>query len=402
MTTRKPIHFFLFFCTLVLGVSAFTFLPEQGRAQQTKQQQLWSSSSSTDNNIPWYSDPHLGKDRSHVLPANRGFDYVENGKTTILSSNLDTVIRKPTSKIIPFHESNVYVRRIEGEGMRGEVKPLYLSYDECDSSWFQNDNTLVWLGKKGADDIDYFAVNIPDAEAAVLTTSDNQTIESSTVRNYGDVMPSRTDAALVASANGLLSFHRSHGYCSNCGAPTKSIKAGSARKCINDDGSCRNRSVYHRIDPAVIMLVTCGEYALLGRKASWPSGRYSTLAGFLEVGETLEDCVVRETMEESSIRVRRESIRFVASQPWPFPRSMMVGFHATTTAIGDELPPIVVDPNELEDVQWFSKDFVRTQGLVDGKGSSALDFEPDEDESTFHIPGSASLARVLIREWVNE
>ena len=229
-------------------------------------------------------------------------------------------------------------------------------------------------------------------------------VESAAVRNYGDAMPSRTHAALLATANGLLSFHASHRFCTRCGSPTKQIKAGSARKCSTD--SC-GASVYPRIDPAVIMLVAspCRNYALLGRKKSWPSGRYSTLAGFVEVGETLEECVARETLEESGVRVDPTSIRFSASQPWPFPRSMMLGYHAMATTCRtssgiDDLPSISIDPAELEDAQWFSKEYVREHGLVEGKGSSALDFEPDKEETEFHVPGPASLARLLITEWV--
>lgn len=255
--------------------------------------------------------------------------------------------------------------------------------------------------------MDYFAIDIPPSgveESPGVLAGDG--IEASPVRNYGDRMPSRTHAALLASANGLLEFHRTHRFCSKCGSPTAQIKAGSARKCTNT--SCRS-SVYPRIDPAVIMLITspCGEYALLGRNKRWPSGRYSTLAGFAEVGETLEECVARETHEEAGVAIDPASIRFVASQPWPFPRSMMVGFtgtaladDATTSEGGGGLPNISVDPAELEDARWFSKEYVRANGLAEGRGSSALDFRPDEEEAEFHVPGPASLARLLITKWV--
>jgi NADH pyrophosphatase NudC (nudix superfamily) len=121
----------------------------------------------------------------------------------------------------------------------------------------------------------------------------------------------------------IIEFHRSHKFCSRCGHGTVSAKAGGCRQCMNDNCSRRGSTrVYPRIDTATIMLITssCGEYALLGRKRAWPSGRYSTLAGFTEVGETLEHCVVREVREESGIRVDLNSVAFVASQPWPFPR----------------------------------------------------------------------------------
>ena len=112
---------------------------------------------------------------------------------------------------------------------------------------------------------------------------------------------------------------------------------------------------------------------------------------------------MRETLEESGVKVDPTSIRFSASQPWPFPRSMMLGYHATAalpSSGSDGLPPISIDPDELEDARWSSKEYVRTHGLVEGRGSSALDFSPDEMEAEFHVPGPASLARMLISEWV--
>mmetsp|Transcript_29461 Transcript_29461/g.55770 ORF Transcript_29461/g.55770 Transcript_29461/m.55770 type:complete len:440 (-) Transcript_29461:1900-3219(-) len=386
----------------------------------------------------WYSDSSLLRDRGHVIPADGGFDYRpinqdsddgDNGDGGDgLSPTMLEVLRRSTSRIIPFSGSDVYVHRLEG----GAVEPLFLSYDDCDPNWLGNDKdtTISWLGQQSLDEgddgreetiteeqkMDYFAIDIPhsslDQWSTVLVADG---IESSPVRNYGDSMSSRTHAALLASANGLLSFHRTHKFCSKCGSPTGQMKAGSARKCT--DESCRT-SVYPRIDPAVIMLITspCGEYALLGRNKRWPSGRYSTLAGFAEVGETLEECVVRETLEEAGVAVDPASMRFVASQPWPFPRSMMVGFMGKAATVdsnlidddaairdGDEageLPNICVDPAELEDALWFSKDYVRVNGLVEGRGSSALDFDPDEKEAEFHVPGPASLARLLITKWV--
>ena len=147
------------------------------------------------------------------------------------------------------------------------------------------------------------------------------------------------------------------------------------------------------------MLITtqCQQYALLGRKANWPKGRYSTLAGFSEVGETLEQCCARETFEESGVHVDRSSVRFVCSQPWPFPRSLMVGFRAE--AKDTEKPTICIEELEMEDIQWFHKDYVRER--LEG-GSTAMTFAPNEREREFHIPGPSSLARILISEWANE
>jgi NADH pyrophosphatase NudC (nudix superfamily) len=318
---------------------------------------------------PWYSDPAILRDRSHVIPADRGFDYrctdEGDGEASLSPALFDLLVRS-TSRIVPFQDGKVFVKKRSrpiDSPEKEVVEPLFLSYNECDASWFDSGGTVSWLGGVESDEeedvLDYFAVDIPTSMNVepLFRDGHDYTIESAAVRNYGDSMPSRRHAALLATANGLLTFHSSHRYCSKCGSATKQIKAGSARKCSSV--SC-GLSVYPRIDPAVIMLVTspCRKYALLGRKKSWPSGRYSALAGFVEVGETLEECVVRETLEESGVKVDPASIRFSASQPWPFPRSMMLGYHATAalpSSGSDDLPPISIDPDELEDARWFSK-----------------------------------------------
>jgi len=252
-----------------------------------------------------------------------------------------------------------------------------------------------------------------DAATATSTTnfSNGRLLECKPLREFGDSLEASYDAGILATANGLVEFHKSHGYCSYCGDPTKPSKAGGSRKCSNNN--CR-RSVYPRIDSATIMLVTspCDKYALLGRKKSWPAGRFSTLAGFCEVGETLEECCQRETFEESGVVVDPVSVRFEASQPWPFPRSLMVGFRAkaistvittvggSTLSSSESLPEIIVDTSEMEDIRWFSKEFVRERLSLGG--STALSFQPNDAEKEFHVPGKASLARYLITNWTDE
>jgi NAD+ diphosphatase len=130
----------------------------------------------------------------------------------------------------------------------------------------------------------------------------------------------------------------------------------------------------------------------------WPKGRYSTLAGFAEVGETIEDCCIRETLEESGVVVDPSTVRFVASQPWPFPRSLMVGFQAKAYPQETGLPEVKVDVDEMEDITWFSRDYVRER--LEG-GSTALGYDPTTAEQEFHIPGRSSLARLLISRWAN-
>ena len=153
------------------------------------------------------------------------------------------------------------------------------------------------------------------------------------------------EAGLLAYARAMISWRNRHRFCGRCGAPNRALQAGHVMTCTA--GGC-DAHVFPRLDPAVIVLVTDGDRALLGRQAAWPAGRYSTIAGFVEPGESLEDAVRREVLEETGVRVG--ALRYHSSQPWPFPASLMLGFIAQATShevrLGDD---------ELEDAQWFSR-----------------------------------------------
>ncbi len=156
------------------------------------------------------------------------------------------------------------------------------------------------------------------------------------------------EAGLFAYARALLLWRERTRYCVHCGQPLRIVHAGHLARC---DGCASDH--YPRIDAAVIMLVSDGERLLLGRQASWPPGRYSLLAGFVEPGERLEDTVAREVMEETGVRVRHAS--YVASQPWPFPSGLMLGF----SALAEPDPPRCSD--ELEDARWFTREQIRAE-----------------------------------------
>lgn len=153
------------------------------------------------------------------------------------------------------------------------------------------------------------------------------------------------EAGLLAYARAMIHWRDTHRFCGRCGSPTQSIDGGHVLRCSNE--ACRSQQ-FPRIDPAVIVLVTDGERALLGRQASWPPGRYSTVAGFVEPGESLEDAVAREVHEETGVQV--DAVDYHSSQPWPFPSSLMLGFtaHASSTEI------LRVD-DELEDARWWTR-----------------------------------------------
>ena len=153
------------------------------------------------------------------------------------------------------------------------------------------------------------------------------------------------EAGLLGYARAMITWRRRHRYCGLCGARTEPARGGHVLLCTNS--ACRHEQ-FPRIDPAIIVLVSDGERALLGRQASWPVGRYSTIAGFVEPGESLEDAVAREVLEETGVTV--DTIEYHSSQPWPFPSSLMFGFtaHAVTREVQRR-------DQEREDARWFTR-----------------------------------------------
>ncbi len=164
------------------------------------------------------------------------------------------------------------------------------------------------------------------------------------LRYLGGVLPP-DEANLAAHARALVLFHDAQRYCARCGAATAPRAGGNVRACV--DESCATQ-VFPRVDPAIIVLVVDGDRCLLGRQPSWPEGRYSTIAGFVEPGESLEDAVAREVSEETDISV--VDVRYHSSQPWPFPSSLMLGFHARATS-----RDIRLNDGELEDARWYTR-----------------------------------------------
>jgi NAD+ diphosphatase len=194
------------------------------------------------------------------------------------------------------------------------------------------------------------------------------------LRDAAATLP-RADGGLAAYAAALLGWHRRHHFCANCGAPTEVREAGHVRGCP----SC-GAEHHPRTDPVVIMLVVRGDEVLLGRQPTWPPGRYSALAGFVEPGESLEEAVAREVREEARIEVGAP--RYVSSQPWPFPASLMLGFVAPWASgepeIGDE---------ELEDARWFTRAEVRDAVA--------------EDRGPLRLPPPLAIARRLVDGWLD-
>ena len=183
------------------------------------------------------------------------------------------------------------------------------------------------------------------------------------------------DAPLFAAAMSLARWHSRHRFCANCGQATEIVRGGWSRSCP----AC-SAEHFPRVDPVVIMLAEYDGKLLLGRQSQWPEGRYSALAGFVEVGESVEAAVVREVKEEAGIDV--SNVRYVASQPWPFPSSLMIACHAEASTAD-----LKIDTTELEDARWFTRDEV--QGAVDGA-----------EDATFGAPPRTAIARTLLERWL--
>lgn len=186
---------------------------------------------------------------------------------------------------------------------------------------------------------------------------------------------SREEAALYGGARSLVDWHARHRFCAVCGAPTKVHRAGWGRNC----GQCKAEH-FPRVDPVVIMLAEHDGRVLVARQPGFPPGFFSALAGFVEPGESLEEAVVRELFEESGIRV--SNVTYAASQPWPFPSSLMIGCFASA-----EDDRITLDTNELEAAMWVDR--------ADVTAALAGDMA-----APFMVPPPLAIARYLLEEWV--
>lgn len=312
--------------------------------------------------------------------------------------------------------------------------PLYLSKSQLD---FLAVDSCIYLGKEDLDknDLSNGAKSLESTSVRSLFAVDFELLRFSTQtellhlgqwQNLREITPNLTvlDASVQAFSKALVYWHKTHQYCGKCGNASKSVQAGHARRC----SECRNMS-FPRTDPAVIMLV---EHmfpdgiarCLLGRQAKWRTGMYSTLAGFVDPGETLEEAVIREVLEETAVVV--ENPQYITSQPWPFPASVMLGFTAVATST-----TIDISHDDLDDCQWFSREqlagfYAETtirhnvginvgsnanntveasvKGHTDdGSGVSAENsVEPTAEKHKYRLSSGDSISSYLITAWKNK
>jgi len=270
-----------------------------------------------------------------------------------------------SARIIPVSHSKILCTSIQNP------RTIYLTKN--DFSDFSNVSELsILLGI--SDQKTYFAIDLGSMKSASLLSEKN----SSEFRDFKQVMPllNFRDSALLAIARFMINWQSRNRYCGKCGTPTKSAQAGNLRICENPN--CGQHH-FPSMDPAIIVLVSFGEHCLLGRQKIWPKGMYSTIAGFVEPGESIEDAVIREVNEETGVTV--EKLEYQHSQPWLFPSSLMLGF--TATARGDE---IKIDKNELEDARWFSR----------------KEIKDNLKKGLLKLPNKVAIAYHLIKEWFDK
>ena len=275
-----------------------------------------------------------------------------------------SLLDDPETRLLPFRELKPVVRDPSATALDWqEVAPWRAAIEGA--------ATLVLLGI--GEGRAYFAIDangVPPTGDAAGATAD--------VRALATVIPG-PEAAILAEARSALDWHARHGFCAQCGTASTISSGGWGRRCPN----CRAHH-YPRVDPVVIMLAVRGERCLLGRNRRRVGARYSCLAGFMEPGETIEEAVRREVLEELGIRIGR--VRYLASQPWPFPSTLMMGLLAE--AVSEE---IRIDPEELAEARWFERGEVRA--MVERSRTD----DPIPEAAT--LPPPLAIGHQLARRW---
>jgi NAD+ diphosphatase len=247
------------------------------------------------------------------------------------SSWFANALADPASRALPVWRSRNLIAL--GDAPRAAYVPL-----RDTSAALDEGAQMTLLGRAGDTDIFTYEIESPEPPELIPGTRFED------LRAVAALLPA-PEAGLLSYARAMVAWRSRHRFCGSCGARSLAAKGGHMLACTNP--TCRHEQ-FPRIDPAIIVLVSDGERALLGRQSAWPPGRYSTIAGFVEPGESLEDAVAREVFEETGIEV--DAIEYHSSQPWPFPSSLMLGFtaHAVTSTIN-------LRDDELEDAQWFTR-----------------------------------------------
>ena len=271
-------------------------------------------------------------------------------------TGLEAALQDATTVFVPLWQARSLISSYEGGARAAFVESNAELLNRIDPE------DLIFLGRFR--ERTCFAISVQDP----LQLPQPAHAEFEDIRRIGELLD-RDEAGLLAYARAMVLWRERHRFCGRCGTRTSSIRGGHVLKCSNPACATEN---FPRLDPAIIVLVSDGERALLGRQPSWPAGNYSTLAGYVEPGESLEDAVRREVREEAGIETGR--IEYHSSQPWPFPSSLMLGFMAQATST-----QIVLHDAELEDARWFTRADIASGAVA--------------------LPSSQSISLRLIESW---
>jgi len=266
-------------------------------------------------------------------------------------------------------EARFYLFTGEKVLVRIAAAPQTAGFEPGDARGFMSEDPPVFLGLEEGRPL--FAAAIVDGAEL---PGDVKPLDIRSIAIQGLLAPGEIGA--LAQGRSMLYWHATHRYCSRCGHESTAVQGGYRRDCAH----CGAQH-FPRTDPVSIMLVTAGETCLLGRSGRFAAPMYSTLAGFIEPGETIEDAVRRETMEETGVHVGE--VRYMASQPWPFPASLMIGCYGEALSEG-----IVIDREELVDARWFGRDEVLA--MLEGRHREGL-----------IVPQAFSIAHQLIWSWAH-
>jgi len=276
---------------------------------------------------------------------------------------IDIALALPTTRIVPVKGEDCLFSG--NPPTRAALLPAFKVRERVESE------TLIFLGHHAGHD--YFALAVADARAGEWWTSQEEHLSFGDLWRTGARLD-QFEASLLAYARGMCHWHERSRFCGRCGSPTRPDRVGHLRRCTSPHCSAME---FPRTDPAVIVLVSDGDRCLLGNKHGWPESRFSTIAGFVEPGETIEQAVLREVKEETGVGA--SGLEYHSSQPWPFPGSIMLGFFAAANSTA-----ISLNDGELRDARWFSRDEVEAAKSKAG---------------WLRLPSRISIARRLIEDW---
>ena len=294
---------------------------------------------------------------------NRHGDYRNNKKL------LKNMLIEKNTKFIPFYDGKNFFQEIDKV-----IKAFIFNNNQLHDLFPDGIEDTIFLGV--ANGLNYIGIDLSPSNNKLESWLKENDIIIDDLRKYGPILDD-IEASFLALSNGMFFWHNTHKFCGSCGFKNLSVQGGFVLKCSNI--KC-GKSHFPRTDPAIITLISFQDKVLLGRSPRFPEAMYSTLAGFVEPGESLEQALEREVFEEVGIKVK--NIKYFNSQPWPFPASLMLGFFAE--AVNDQM---TIDYDEIEDAHWFSINELKS-------------LEHPSISGGFKLPRVDSIARRLVETWI--